>query len=62
MLVTPVMRIECLQQAADHRVGRPAIRIDTQGEHDRGWDVVDPFGDRRAGAVAGHNGADRRGH
>jgi hypothetical protein len=46
--------------AADHRLGRPAIRVDTKGEHGRGWDVVDPFGGRRVGAAAGHNSADRR--
>ena len=35
--------------------------VDAQGESGRGRDVGDPFGDRRVGAVAGHDGADRRG-
>jgi hypothetical protein len=49
-----------LQQPPDHRFGRPAVGFDTQGDHGRGRDVIDPLGNRRVGAVTGHNGADSR--
>jgi hypothetical protein len=47
--------------SADHRFGRPPVRVDPQEYRRAGGQIRDPFVDRGVGAVAGDHSADALG-